>query len=256
MRQILIVFAILWAGMAQASQIQILSINSGWSDASVVDRWGGNANLTGVGSNELRWGHSYRRDGKRSGFRFNQTAAGTTQKADTLFNVGTFTHMNRVIFEGQHLRQATLNMRVTAMFDGKVQEFVTSYIFTLLETPNYAQPCRNGQRNGLNRIGQAQTRGSSLNRNGCADRVQLLKNPALATTFSHNGLDYQFELFGFESGPQFWTVEDLDNPIFLKARFNVSGGPVVSPVPLPAGAWFLIAGIGALAVMRRRAARG
>jgi hypothetical protein len=256
MRHFIAILAILWAGMAQAAQVTILGINSHWSNASVQDNWGGNANLSGTGTNELRWGHSFSGKGERSGFRFDQTARGTTQNAGALFNVGTFTHMNRVIFEGQHLRQATLNMSVTAMFDGKVKEFVTSYIFTLLETQNYAQPCRNGQSNGLNGNGQAQRGGSTLNRNGCSDRVELLKNPSLATAFSHNGLDYQFELLGFESGSEFWTVEDLNNPIFLKARFTASGGPVVSPVPLPAGAWFLIAGIGALAVMRRRAARG
>jgi hypothetical protein len=255
MRQFIAILAILWAGMAQASQVKILDIQSSWSDASVVDVWGGNAKLSGVGSNTLLWGTSYNGDGRRSGFNFTQTAKGTTQKADTLFNVGTFTHMNRVIFQGQHLNQTTLNMRVTASFDGKVQEFVTSYIFTLLETPNYAQPCRNGQPNGLNSVGGPQSGGSTLNRSGCADRVELLRNPSLATTFSHKGLDYQFELFGFESGPEFWTVEDLDNSIFLQARFNVSGGPIVSPIPLPAGAWFLLAGIGGLAVLRRRKAR-
>lgn len=257
MRHVIALLAILWAGVAQAASITILDIQSNWSDARTVDVLGGNAELTFVNPNEMRWGRSWKGDGTRSGFRFDQIAKGTTQQADQLFNVGSFTHMNRVIFQGQHLDRATLNMRITASFDGRVERIDTAYIFTLLETPNYAQPCRNGEPNGLNRFGGFQAGGSELNRNGCSDRVELLQNPTVPRTFSHNGLEYQFELLGFESGREFWTVEDLDNSIFLKARFNVSGTPIVPPpVPLPAGAWFLLAGVGALAAMRRRAKRG
>jgi len=86
--------------------------------------------------------------------------------------------------------------------------------------------------------------------------VELLQNPSLAETFSNPdpGLEYQFELLGFASGKEFWTVEDLDNAISLKARFTAVGQPYVTP--LPAGAWLLLGGIGALAALRRRRARG
>jgi hypothetical protein len=263
MRYFFVILAILWAGMAPAASIQILDIESGWSDARTVDVLGGNAELTYVNPNELRWGRSWTGTGPRSGFRFEQLAEGTTQGANQLFDVGRFTHMNRVIFQGQHLDQATLNMRLTASFDGRIETIDTAYIFTLLETPNFAQPCANGERNGVNSVGRFQAGGSTLNRSGCADRVQLLQNPTVPRTFTHNGLEYQFELLGFASGPEFWTVEDLDNPILLQARFNVSGTPVVPPeppvepppIPLPAGAWFMLAGMGALAIMRRRARR-
>jgi hypothetical protein len=264
MRYVFVILATLWAGIAQAASIQILDIESGWSNAQTVDVLGGNAELTYVDPNELRWGRSWTGTGPRSGFRFDQLAEGTTQGANQLFDVGRFTHMNRVIFQGQHLDRATLNMRLTASFDGRIETIDTAYVFTLLETPNYAQPCANGERNGVNRVGRFQTGGSTLNRNGCADRVQLLQNPSVPRTFTHNGLEYQFELLGFASGPEFWTVEDLDNPILLQARFNVSGTPIVPPqppvepppIPLPAGAWFMLAGMGALAIMRRRAKRG
>ncbi len=320
MRYVFVILATLWAGIAQAASIQILDIESGWSNAQTVDVLGGNAELTYVDPNELRWGRSWTGTGPRSGFRFDQLAEGTTQGANQLFDVGRFTHMNRVIFQGQHLdratlnmrltasfdgrietidtayvfthletpnnaqpsangerngvnrvifqgqhlEQATLNMRLTASFDGRLETIDTAYIFTLLETPNFAQPCANGERNGVTRVGGFQANGSTLNRNGCADRVQLLQNPSVPRTFTHNGLEYQFELLGFASGPEFWTVEDLDNPILLQARFNVSGTPIVPPqppvepppIPLPAGAWFMLAGMGALAIMRRRAKRG
>jgi hypothetical protein len=262
MRNFFVILAILWAGTVQAASIKVLDIQSGWSDARTVDVLGGNAELTFVDPNEMRWGRSWTGTGPRSGFRFDQIAEGTTQAAGQLFDVGTFTHMNRVIFQGQHLDRATLNMRLTASFDGRVETIDTAYVFTLLETPNYAQPCANGERNGVNSVGRPRAGGSALNRNGCADRVELLQNPTVPRTFTHNGLKYQFELLGFASGPEFWTVEDRDNPILLKARFNVSGTPIVPPpvepppIPLPAGAWFLLAGVGALALMRRRATRG
>jgi hypothetical protein len=248
MRQFIAVLAILWAGMAQASQVTILSINSYWEvDTLPV----GNANVTGNLSNEIYWGRNFTSaNGPRSGFKFEQTVVGdgfqSTHDANKTFDVGVFTHMNRVIFQNEHLNTARLTMTVTASFDGMVREFTTSYRFSLWETPNLDEPCANG---ATNRIG--------VNQSGCADRVELLKNDALVESFTdENGLTYQFELLGFDSGAEFWTIEDKNNTSWLKARFNVTGGPTVSPVPLPAGAWLLLGGLGGLALLRRRKARG
>ena len=258
MRQILIAFSILWAGAASASQITITSIKSHWEVVSVEDTYNRNrnANLTGDGTNEIRWGESFRGKQPRSGFRFDQTAAGMRHDANKLFDVGVFTHMNRVIFQGEHVDRARLSMEVRASFDGVERTFMTSYMFSLLETPNYQNPkCANGEPNSLNGIGRRQQGGSTVNQNGCADRVELLKNDSLTDKFKHNGLTYEFELFGFDSGAEFWTTEDVNNTSWLKASFNVTGQPPVSPIPLPAGAWLLIGALGGLGLMRRLARR-
>jgi 3-isopropylmalate/(R)-2-methylmalate dehydratase small subunit len=200
MRYILIAAAMLWAGTVQAAQIKILSIDSSWDVKSIVDLRGGNGNLTGNGTNEIRWGQSFPGHQGRSGFRFNETAEGTSHDANTLFNVGVFTHMNRVIYQDQYMERAQLNMQVRASFDGVERTFVTSYMFSLWETPNFANPCANGEKNNLNSHGKPTGGGSFLNQSGCADRVQLLKNDSLTDQFTHNGLTYSFELFGFDSG--------------------------------------------------------
>jgi hypothetical protein len=253
-RQILIALAILWAGAAQASQIEILSIKSGWDVESIVDTRDRGALLTGEGSNEIRWGESFPGHSGKSGFRFKETSVGTTQAANKLFDVGVFTHMNRVIYQGEHLDRAWLNMSITARFDDDiVRTFDTSYLFSLWETPNYQNPkCANGEGNALDKFGNRKGGGGAINVNGCADRVRLLKNDSMMDKFTHDGLTYTFELFGFESGKEFWTIEDLDNDTWLKARFNVTGPGGSTPViPLPAGAWLLIGALGTLGLVRR-----
>lgn len=261
MRTILIALAILWAGTAQASQIRILSIESGWDVQSIVDTRNRNALLSGEGTNEILWGQTFPGHKGRSGFRFKQTAAGTRQAENKLFNVGVFTHLNRVIYQGEHVDRAWLNMKITARFDDNiVRTFNTSYLFSLWETPNFQNPtCANGQGNALDSLGNRKGGGGAVNVNGCADRVRLLKNQSLTDRFTHNGLTYTFELFGFDRGREFWTIEDLENDAWLKARFNVTGRRPPEPppgpppvIPLPAGAWLLLGGLGALAAFRRR----
>jgi hypothetical protein len=239
--------AVCWAGAASAAQITIQSVSGTWDAISVVDNLGGNANLTGEGTNTIRWGRSYPGYSGRSGFSFVGTSNVGPFDVDTLFKVGDFTHMNRVIYMGQHVDVAQLNLTVTASFDGMLRTFNTSYRFSLWETPNLANPCGNGQQNFVP---------GTVNENGCADRVRLLKNDSLTDVFEHNGLTYQFDLFGFLGGRTYWTIENLNNTTALFARFLVSGNPPPPPptptvIPLPAAGWLLLGALGGVAGLRR-----
>jgi hypothetical protein len=122
-----------------------------------------------------------------------------------------------------------------------VKTFTTAYDFSLLETPNLSDPCANGEANY-----------GALNVNGCADRVRLLKNDALNTSFVHDGKVYSFSLLGFDSGDEFWTIENRNNSTYLKAIFNVTGDLEKPPVvPLPAAGWLLVGALGGLVALRR-----
>lgn len=84
-------------------------------------------------------------------------------------------------------------------------------------------------------------------------------------TISAGGTDYQF--FGFGDGASKIVEIALGSAVstatILFENLDINGRPVrndgfslddiaLSAVPLPAGAWFLLAGLGALAAMRRR----
>jgi len=267
-RKLLFAAAIaLVAGASQASQITALSAVGTWSVVSKV----GSPRITGNGTDTIRWGESFPGYNGRSGFAFDAVNMGKSFDVNKAFDVGVFTHMNRVIYQGEHVDVARLNLKFTASFDGMVRTFNTSYNFSLWETPNLANPCANGGQNGIRPdYSRKSGFGGSLNSNGCADRVRLLKNDALSDSFTHNGKIYSFSLFGFDSGSEFWTVEDRDNSTFLNAVFNVRDVPTTRTpprtprntppnappppppvIPLPAGVWLLLGALGGLGAVRR-----
>ncbi len=223
---------------AHAAQVTVESVTGYWDVVTEV----GTPNTSGEGTSKILWGESFPGYNDRSGFAFDSLNETQSFNVNTAFDVGVFTHLNRVIYQGAHVDVARLNLTIKASFDGMVKTFTTAYDFSLWETPNLSDPCANGGANG----------GGGVNVNGCADRVQLLKNDSLNSTFEHDGKTYSFSLLGFDSGDEFWTIEDRNNSTYLKAIFNVTDDREDPPiVPLPAAGWLLIGALGGFLALRR-----
>ncbi|WP_347139392.1 THxN family PEP-CTERM protein [Paracoccus sp. SSK6] len=228
---------------ADAASLTITNISGVW------DSWtGGTAVTTGNSGStaQLRWGIPT--DGGKSGYDFTPTTTPTTEAAHTPFTLGTFTHLNYPIQAGSAITSATL----TVVFDfflgsdsSTVYQRSSTFVFDHWETGNSDRPCANGG-----------TVGVGVNVNGCADRVVASTNPALTETFTVVEGDttstYVFAVDGFDIGDQFWTKENQSNTASLKAQFTYESVIQPAPVPLPAAAWMLVAGLGALGVAGRR----
>lgn len=228
---------------ADAATLTITNISGSW------DSWtGGTAVTTGnVGStSQLRWGIPT--DGGKSGYDFTPIATPTTETAHTPFTLGTFTHLNYPIQAGTAITSATLKV----VFDfflgddpGTIYSRSSTFVFDHWETDNAANPCADGG-----------TVGAGVNANGCGDRVVATTNPSTTETFTIVEGDtthtYVFAVDGFDIGSQFWTKENQSNSASLKARFTYESFIQPAPVPLPAAAWMLVAGLGALGAAGRR----
>ena len=256
MRFILAIVAICLAGMASASQIKIVSVGYDWDFVSAV----GPTSLIELSTTEdqISWGTPYGKEtvtgfeDEKSAFRFDQVSKGLTVEENTMFDVGVFTHLNNVIDCDEYLTEARLNLTLRVNIDGTEFDVLTSYNFGLIETANYAQPCADGGTNPLDASGTPKAGGpsASVNRYGCADRVTLIKNDAFSSGFTMGGKTYTFDLFGFDGETTMWTVEDMTNRSFLTARFTVLEDRTPE-IPLPAGVWLMLAGLGALGAQKR-----
>lgn len=260
------------ASAASAAQVTLDSVGGTWSILDTV----GDPVVTGVGTNQINWGREFFEDEGTSGFRFDGSADSGPFETGELFEVGLFTHLNKVIFEGEMVSLARLNLSVTATFDDLVtRTFDTFYEFSLLETPNLQEPnCSIG--NGLENFVEG-----TANQAGCSDHVQIVRNDSVNTEFTFGTMTYTFDLFGFAEGTEYFTVERQDNSTPLLARFLVENnvdvpdiydddkgprppsppdGPPNDPpvdvpvIPLPAAFWMLLAGVMGLAGLKRRQA--
>lgn len=210
---------------------------------------------------EVRWGTPSGGSAK-SGYNF--TGVGTPTGwtgTDVDFELGDFTHFNNPISSGTSITQAvlTLTFGVDFRLDGGTatsKTFSASYLFKHDETSNgsedwwgnWSNPstCANGPN------------GDGVNSNGCSDNVKVFLNQGQEHAFDDGeGNEYFLSITGFLLGGNvvndFWTKEEADSTAALYARFTAN--PNVAPIPLPAAAWLLIGGIGAIgAVSRRRKA--
>lgn len=235
---------------ANAATLTITGISGEWSS------WTGG---TGVSSSangttaQLRWGTPAGQSNK-SGYNFTPVTVPTTQTDHTDFDLGTFTHLNYPINSGTSITQAKLDATFTFTLgsDTTVHTLTSQYVFNHWETPNTPS--------GRNKCANGQNNNQGVNANGCADRVTAMTNPSSTDTFNFTDEDgvehtYVFAISGFNMGSEFWTKENDANSAILQGRFTHESYIQPAPVPLPAAAGLLVAGMGALTVAGRRRRR-
>lgn len=231
------------AQTADAASIALDAVHGSWTAVTPDDT----VNLNGIGTSQIRWGTTVA-GSQQSGYRFDGATDLPKQLNEGVdFLIGTFTHMNFPIAklpEPFSILGATLSLSFDISIDGMRETLTNQYQFTHWETDNQLVTCDNGQPNGM-----------GLNINGCADRVQATLNESFAETFTVGGTEYAFSIGSFEFAledaiPTFWTIEQQSNSAQLFGVFTET--PPVAPIPLPASAALLLAGLGGLAAMRRR----
>lgn len=249
---------VLSATAASAVTIQdvtIQSVSGEWTDTTPGNVFG----LTGEGTEELRWGlpSTLVKTGLKSGYRFDGAIPPETEEAaDTPFALGTFTHFNnRIMAVGNGMAStiSSVDLAVEISLMIGAVNYMFTQVFTFLhdETPNSASTCAYGG-----------TPGNGVNGSyGCNDRVTAALNESASDELVVDGLKYTFEFSGFQYNDgvfdYFDTVEEETNKATLLGLYRVEKvGEQISPVPLPAAGWLLLAGVGGLAALKRRQKRG
>jgi len=198
--------------------------------------------VTGVGTNQIRWGDPPA-GGSKSGYDYNGATPPTVSLlTETQFLVGTFVHHNQPVY-GYWLTAATLSITMDMTFDGSNIVKTFAYQFDHVETSN-GLPCQFP---------------AAPNDPPCGDRVRIL-NSIPASTFSIGSTTYTLDLLGFSQNGGttvsniFYTQEEASNTaqLFGKVTSNFT------PVPEPASIVLLLlyAGLGStglcLCSLRRR----
>lgn len=162
------------------------------------------------------------------------------------FLIGTFTHLNQSLTNELGIDSVDLQLSLAGTIDGMPFSLAPFWSFAHNETSN-AAPCE--QPAGSDAVGSV-----------CDDFVNVSFAAGSTSTSVNVGLDsFTFSVLGFstDGGANFknffQTPEGGNNPAGLYAQVSAAE---VAPIPLPAAAWFLLAGLGALGMAARRPRKG
>lgn len=218
-----------------AATLTATSITGSWNNVVLTDgSLDGGGTLTGVGTNEIRWGIPVDNINK-SGFNFTASPTPLLINTEVDFTLGEFTHLNFPVFPPS-VTAADLNVNLD--FGGTVQSF--AYTFTNEETTNTTATadCPAFQESLV----------------PCDDRITF-GTGFTSSTFLIGTQEYTLQLVGFvESGgtsllSEFVTQENAANRAVLVGRITTP--PPVETVPEPV-AIAALSVVGAYLITRRR----
>ncbi|MEM9343041.1 MAG: THxN family PEP-CTERM protein [Pseudomonadota bacterium] len=225
--------AALLAGPASAATFYVNTMGA-WDDPV------GGTDVTGEGTGQLSWGEPDG-NGGQSGYSFGSGFMFNTVNLGEEFSLGRFAHRNYRI-NGDSISSVDLTLTFTVMNVGTFNSVIN---FTHEETEN-DEPCAYG----------------SPNAHGCADRVTATMNYDESDAFTVGDTDYFFSFIGFFDGSEtvneLLTAEQVATTVDMRGVLQVR--PAIEPTvdnviatPLPASFLALLAAIGGLALVRRRA---
>jgi len=237
------------------------ALSASVSVTDVDGTWGGPippnvVGLSGVGTSTMSWGRPWTQGGAQSAYGFTGSPVGLIE-TDVAFDLGVFTHFNNPIAirrANSSIRAAQLSVSIQIDLGDGAGPTQIDTVFDFLHDETRNSPL--GPQDPLGGTCANGPNGVGVNVNGCADRVRLVRNDALSTEFTIDGVLYALDITGFlfEGSllTEFWTQEEATNSAVLRGILRTVGTPPEAPVPLPAAGWLLIAGVGALALTRRR----
>lgn len=190
----------------------VMGAISGQVSGTWTSRTGG-SNVQGIGTNTLSWGSP---NDYRSAYKFTPASAAFFPiTLNQTFDLGTFTHMNKLIPINTAITAATLSTKLNLNIDGTVTQQTFNFNFLHNETPNIAGTCPSGS--------------ASI----CDDIVTLTNNSLVSKDFVVDGKTYQFTLLGFYYNgsllSSFLTKEKFNNNAILKGVITLKDIPVPEP---------------------------